>query len=104
MGDLIEATERHLVSVTLRRLAEEFDGEPLSIALGDFGFGELLAAEPREAVSSLFDAMGRAGSMSGALQDVLLSPLGEVVAEATAGLSVVLPAIGAQLLPSTCIW
>jgi hypothetical protein len=96
MGDLIEATERHLVSVTLRRLAEEFDGEPLSIALGDFGFGELLAAEPREAVSSLFDAMGRAGSMSGALQDVLLSPLGEVVSEATAGLSVVLPAIGAQ--------
>jgi len=45
---------------TALAVAEEFDGEPLSIALGDFGFGELLAAEPREAVSSLFDAMGQA--------------------------------------------
>ena len=96
MGHVIEASERNLLSVTLRRLAEEFDGEPLSIALGDFGFGDLLAAEPREAVSALFDAMGRAGSMSGAFQDVLLSPLGEAVADAASGLSVVLPAIGAQ--------
>jgi hypothetical protein len=96
MGHVIETTERNLLSATLRRLAEEFDGEPLSIALRDFGFGELLAAEPRPAVSSLFDSMGRAGSMSGALQDVLLSALGEVVSEAPAGLSVALPAIGAQ--------
>jgi hypothetical protein len=96
MGQVIEVTERDLMSATLRRLAEEFDGEPLSIALGDFGFGDLLAAEPREAVSSLFDSMGRAGSMSGALQEVLLSPLGEVASQTTAGLSVVLPAVGAQ--------
>jgi hypothetical protein len=93
---VIEDTERNLLSVTLRRLAEEFDGESLSIALGDFGFGDLLAAEPREAVASLFDAMGRAGSMSTALQEVLLSALREVVADATTDLSVVVPAIGAQ--------
>ena len=96
MGQVIEATERQLMSATLRRLAEEFDGGPLSAALDDFGFSELLAAEPREAVSSLFDAMGRAGSMSGALQDVLLAPLEEVTSEAPAGLSVVLPAISAE--------
>jgi hypothetical protein len=96
MGQAIEATERHLMSATLRRLAEEFDGEPLSIALADFGFGDLLAAEPRAAVASLFDAMGHAGSMSAALQNVLLAPLGEVASEATAGLNVVLPAIGAE--------
>jgi hypothetical protein len=95
MGQAIEATERHLLSATLRRLAEEFDGQPLSTALDDFGFADLLATEPREAVSSLFDAMGRFGSMSGALQEVLLAPLGDVAAETTTGHSVVLPAIGA---------
>jgi hypothetical protein len=101
VGHVIEATERNLLSVTLRRLAEEFDGETLSNALGDFGFGDLLAEEPQAAVSSLFDAMGRAGSTSGALQDVLLAPLRKVVPETTAEMSVVLPAIGAQYV-GTC--
>jgi hypothetical protein len=96
VGHVIEATERNLLSGTLRRLAEEFDGEALSIALGDFGFDDLLAAEPREAVSSLFAAMGRAGSTSAALQEVLLSPLREVGLDSPADLCVVLPAIGAD--------
>ncbi|WP_432246495.1 acyl-CoA dehydrogenase family protein [Mycolicibacterium sp. ELW1] len=101
MGHVIEAAERNLLSVTLRRLAEDFDGEALSIALGDFGFDDLLAAEPREAVSSLFAAMGRAGSTSAALQEVLLSPLREVGLESSADLCVVLPAIGADYV-GTC--
>jgi hypothetical protein len=96
VGHVIEATDRALLSVTLRRLAEEFDGQALSVALRDFGFDDLLAAEPREAVSSLFAAMGWSGSTSSALQDVLLTALGEAGGETTAGLNVVLPAIGAD--------
>ncbi len=97
MADVIEATERDLMVQTLRRLAEEFDGAHLSKALADFGFVELLAGAPREAVSTLFDALGRAGSMSTSLQDVLLQPLTSVLQGATTAHSVVLPRIGAAL-------
>lgn len=94
MADIIEATERELISGTLRRLAEEFDGQQLSKALADFGFRDLLAEAPRAAVSSAFDAFGRAGSMSAALQDVLLLPLVGLLDGETAGHTVVLPMIG----------
>jgi Acyl-CoA dehydrogenase, C-terminal domain len=100
MADVIEATERDLMAQTLRRLAEQFDGEPLSKALADFGFGQLLDEAPREAVSALFDALGRAGSMSTALQDVLLQPLTGLLEGATGTYSVVLPRIGASLAGS----
>jgi hypothetical protein len=94
----IEAAERDLVSVTVRGLAEDFDGAELSRALDDFGFVDLLASAPRDAVSSLFTALGRAGSMSTSLQDVLLQPLAGFLPMATTGLNVVLPGIGADLV------
>jgi hypothetical protein len=97
MVEVIEATERDLMVVTLRRLATEFDGAPLSAALDDFGFVEFLAKAPRVAVSALFDALGTAGSMSSAIQDVLLLPLDEVLLDGIAGHSVVLPAAGASV-------
>jgi hypothetical protein len=96
----IHAAERELMSETLRRLAEEFDGAQLTAALEDFGFAELLAEEPRAAVSSLFDAAGRSGSMPAAFQDVLLLPLSGVLDDVTPGQSVVLPVTGAQLAGS----
>jgi hypothetical protein len=92
----IADADRALMSATLRRLAEELDGAELSTALEEFGFADLLAAEPRAAVSSLFDALGRAGSMCSAFQDVLLFPLTGTLADQTADHSVVLPRIGAQ--------
>jgi hypothetical protein len=92
----IADADRALMSATLRRLAEELDGAELSTALAEFGFADLLAAEPRAAVSSLFDALGRAGSMCSAFQDVLLFPLTGTLADQTADHSVVLPPIGAQ--------
>jgi hypothetical protein len=96
MADVIEATERDLMAQTLRRLAEQLDGVHLSKALADFGFVEVLAEAPRGAVSTLFDALGRAGSMSTVLQDVLLQPLTGLLKGATAAHSVVLPRIGAE--------
>jgi hypothetical protein len=96
----IDAAERELMSETLRRLAEEFDGAQLTEALDDFGFAELLAEEPRAAVSSLFDAAGRSGSMPVAFQDVLLRPLSGLLDDITPTQSVVLPVTGAQLAGS----
>jgi len=91
----MDNAERALLTVTLGRLASAHDGAELTKALDDFGFAELLAAAPREAVSSLFDAMGRAGSVSAALQDVLLVPLAG--RDGGGAPSVVLPPIGAEL-------
>jgi Acyl-CoA dehydrogenase, C-terminal domain len=99
-GQVIQAAERELMSETLRRLAEEFDGRQLSEALDDFGFADLLTEEPRAAVSSLFDAAGRAGSMPAAFQDVLLLPLSGGLDDVTPSHSVVLPVTGAQLAGS----
>ncbi|WP_067662464.1 acyl-CoA dehydrogenase family protein [Nocardia miyunensis] len=88
--------EDALTASTLRRLAREFDGPELSKALAEFGFTDLIAAHPRSAVSVLFEAMGRAGTMSTALQDVLLRPLAEALGDIDADCAVVLPAMGAE--------
>ncbi|MCA4760682.1 hypothetical protein KXD96_26185 [Mycobacterium sp. SMC-2] len=94
----IDAAERALLATTIRGLAEELDGAELAQALDAFGFAALLAEAPRDAVSALFTALGRTGSMSTSLQDVLLRPLAEYLPRATTGCNVVLPGIGADLV------
>jgi hypothetical protein len=94
----INAAERALMAVTLRGLAEELDGTELAHALEAFGFADLLTEAPRDAVSALFTALGRAGSMSTSLQDVLLQPLAEQLPLPSTEYNVVLPAIGADLV------
>jgi hypothetical protein len=95
-GNRVDAGERALLAATLGQLAAAHDAAELTKALDDFGFADLLAASPREAVSSLFGAMGHTGTMSAALQDVLLLPLAGV-ADGTASRSVVVPPIGELL-------
>ena len=97
MADVIEATERDLMAQTLRQLVEELDGVQLSKALADFGFAEVLAEAPRAAVSTVFDALGRAGSTSAVLQDVLVQPLTGLLQRAAGAHCVVLPRIGTDL-------
>jgi hypothetical protein len=92
----MDSQERALLGTTLRQLAEGFDGRELSKSLDDFEFAALLAEEPREAVSILFTAMGWAGSMSGALQNVLRLPLADAV-ETQPEHTVVLPPIDRPL-------
>src|ERR1700730_8666749 len=70
-GRMMAADERALLAETLDQLAREHDGAELTKALEHFGFADLLAGSPRVAVAALFTAMGRAGSMSAAIQDVL---------------------------------
>jgi Acyl-CoA dehydrogenase, C-terminal domain len=97
----INDAERSLMSTTLRGLVEELDGTELARALEAFGFADLLAEAPRDAVSALFTALGRAGSMSTSLQDVLLQPLTEYLPMATTDCNVVLPGVGADLVGAT---
>jgi Acyl-CoA dehydrogenase, C-terminal domain len=97
----IDAAERTLMATTLRGLAEELNGTELSQALDTFGFADLLAEAPRDAVSALFTALGRTGSMSTSLQDVLLRPLAEYLPATTTAFNVVLPGIGAELVGAT---
>jgi hypothetical protein len=75
---MMAAGERALLAETLGQLAREHDGAELSKALEHFGFADLLASSPRVAVAELFTAMGRAGSMSAAIQDVLGQPLADL--------------------------
>jgi hypothetical protein len=79
---MMAADERALLAETLGQLAREHDGAELSKALEHFGFADLLASSPRVAVAELFTAMGRAGSMSAAIQDVLGQPLGDLAGQA----------------------
>jgi hypothetical protein len=97
----IDAAERILMAETLRKLAEELDGTELAQALAAFGFADLLTEAPRDAVSALFTALGRAGSMSTSLQDVLLQPLAEHLPVSTTDCNVLLPGIGADLVGTT---
>ena len=89
------------MATTLRGLVEELDGAELNQALDEFGFADLLAEAPRDAVSALFTALGRTGSMSTSLQDVLLQPLAEYLPMATAEFNIVLPGVGANLVGVT---
>jgi hypothetical protein len=91
-------SERAILSRTLRTLTEQFDGAALSKRLNDFGFCELLAEAPREAVSALFGGLGRAGSMCTALQAVLRQPLAGILSEEIADVDVALPWIGSDLV------
>ena len=98
---IIDAAERVLMAETLRRLADELDGAELEQAIDAFGFADLLSEAPRDAVSALFTALGRAGSMSTSLQDVLLQPLVEYLPAPRTECNVLLPAIGADVVGAT---
>jgi hypothetical protein len=91
---MMAADERALLAETLGQLAREHDGAELTKALTHFGFAELLAVSPRVAVAELFTAMGRVGSTSAAIQDVLGQPLADLADHAGARPAVLLPAVG----------
>jgi hypothetical protein len=76
---------------SLRHATETATGPALDEALGELGWRDALAIDPRAAVSLLFELQGAANASSSALDQVLLGPLaldGDVDAGA------VLPALG----------
>jgi Acyl-CoA dehydrogenase, C-terminal domain len=70
----MEADELTLLNETLLGLAEsDADRVRLTAALDAFGWRDVLAAHPEEAITALFGAQGRTGTWSAALHDVLAS-------------------------------
>jgi hypothetical protein len=81
--------ELKLLDDALLGLAEAEQNGRLTAALDAFGWLDVLAAEPRAAIVSLFGAQGRNCQWSAALQDVLASDLERLSVEGNA--NVVLP-------------
>jgi hypothetical protein len=95
----MDAVELTLLASTLGELAHAHEGAELTKALDAFGFAAVLQVAPQVAVPALFEAMGRAGSTSAALQDVLRLPLAGAAASGAAR-AVLLPPIGGELAGS----
>jgi alkylation response protein AidB-like acyl-CoA dehydrogenase len=86
----MDARERELFEAGLRHATETHTGEALDAALDQLGWRDAHAADPRVAVSLLFEHQGRTTTTSSALDWLLLAALG--VDSPTTG--VVLPALG----------
>jgi len=93
--------ERAMLRSSLRRLLVETDAAKLPTALEEFGWLDLLQADPAEAVAALFELQGETLTASPALNAVMAGPLLAVVpgvdSVAGAGVgewTVVLPGVG----------
>src|SRR5581483_8361265 len=71
----LRSDERAMLRDSLRRLLTGTDPEKVALALDEFGWPDLLGADPAEAVPSLFEIQGETVSASPALNAVLAGPL-----------------------------
>lgn len=83
--------ERELLAKSLGHATAHHTATSLDAALDDLGWRDALVADPRTAVSTLFELQGAAGSTSSALDDVLVTALGLTPSPAVAA---VLPPLG----------
>ena len=72
----MDAAERELFEGAVRRATESSSGAALDAALEDLGWSDALEDDPPAAVSSFFEAQGRAGVTSSALDRLLAHALG----------------------------
>lgn len=92
---MFDADERELFERSLTKAVESTTGAVLDAALDDIGWRDALAVDPRVSVSALFDAQGRAGVTSSAI-DWLLADGSGLDSEG----AMVLPAIGSWDAPA----
>jgi hypothetical protein len=86
----MDATEIILVRKTFEGALAE-GGDDAAALLGDLGWWELCAAEPMVATAELFEAQGRLGRSTSALDVVAAQAFGETL---TGGAAVLHPALG----------
>jgi Acyl-CoA dehydrogenase, C-terminal domain len=67
--------ERDMLRASLRRLLVETDAAKVPAALDEFGWLDLLATDPAEAVAALFEMQGETVTASPALSAVMARPL-----------------------------
>lgn len=94
MSDLFSAEDLALFDRSIGAATAASSGEALDAALVDLGWHDAFAAEPRVAVSLLFEHQGRANATSSALDAVMGAALG-----VDPGTAVVLPVLGAVASP-----
>jgi hypothetical protein len=75
----VEASERHLLTETLRIAMAGATGADLDAALADFGWQELLTESPDVAVPVVFGLLGETGTHCSAINDVVLLEAGRTV-------------------------
>ena len=88
-GLLMDADEIELLTATMLGVVDTAPVGQLTDSLDEFGWRDVLAAHPKEAIASLFSAQGRTGRWSSALQDVLASDVARLGIDGDA--NVVLP-------------
>lgn len=91
--------EREMLRDSLRRLLEETEAAKVPAALAAFGWHDLLADEPHEAVPALFEVQGEHGHTSPMLNTVMLSELLPESSPDEGGWAVVLPHRAADSTP-----
>jgi len=72
----VEAIERAQLAETLRKTMTEATGAALDAALAEFGWDELLAQSPEEAVPLVFGLLGEVGAHASLINDVVLADAG----------------------------
>lgn len=93
---MMDPSERALFAASVGALVATGD---VDVGLASVGWGDALAEDPRVAVGVLFEAQGRAGATSAALDLVLASALGAPAVDGDPATAVVLPALGATAAP-----
>lgn len=88
---MIAGPERELLAQVLTRASSAATGSALDEVLRDVGWHDALTDDVRTAVGLLFEAQGRAGATSSALDAVLANKLG---GDDLAEVAVVLPPVG----------
>jgi hypothetical protein len=86
--------ERAMLRSSLRRLLAETDAAKVPTALDEFGWNDLLANDPSEAVPALFEAQGEALVASPMLNVVMAAPLLAAAGEPAGEWAVLLPGPG----------
>lgn len=86
--------ERELFERGVRRATEGATGPSIDAGLGELGWRDALAADPRAAVSVVFTCQGEANATSSALDDVVAHALGAPLPEGEEEPAVVLPPAG----------
>ena len=79
----MDAAELALIAKTFESALPGMTGDPVPV-LADLGWPDLHAAEPAVAVGELFEAQGRTGATTGALDVVVALALGSPLPERTA--------------------
>jgi hypothetical protein len=90
---VIEGHDLELLHRSVEHATVHHSGAALDEALGELGWSEALAEDPRAAVTELFTLQGAANATSSALDEVLATGLGRP------GAAVVLPAVGRWAAP-----